>query len=279
MRIECAYERSTPPPVPHSILLVYSWLQRLRSLRHRFWYGVSERVRWSRGVFHETPARELPDLSLDQADRIAALRTRYQVQFEAGMSAETAVNNYEYLDILDRAWGAARLPRPRGGRLSDIGCASFWYAAALNAFFRPDRLVGVEVEGYRLFRDGHTRIDYARGYLAAFTDARFVVADYRDLDLPAEIITAWFPFVTPAAILAWRLPLSLLAPEGFFGRVRRNLRPDGWFVLVNHGAHEAAVAQKLCEATGLRCRFGFAEPGILSAHRHRPAVVSIWQRL
>jgi len=206
------------------------------------------------------------------------LRTRYQVQFETGMSAETAVNNYEYLDILDRAWCAAGLARPSGGRLSDIGCASFWYAAALDAFFRPERLVGVEVEGYRLFRNGHTRIDYARGYLAAFTDARFVVADYRDLDLPAEIITAWFPFVTPAAILAWRLPLSLLAPEGFFGRVRLNLRPDGWFLLVNHGAHEAAVAQKLCEATGMRCRFRFAEPGILSGHRHNPAMVSIWQR-
>jgi len=257
---------------------VYSWLQRLRSLRHRFWYGVSERVRWSRGVFHETPARELPELTLEQTNRIAALRTRYQVQFELGMTAVTAANNYEYLDILDRAWDAAGLARPRGGRLSDIGCASFWYAAALNAFFRPERLVGVEVEGYRLFKDGHTRIDYARGYLAAFADASFVVADYRDLELPAEIITAWFPFVTPAAILAWRLPLSLLAPEGFFGRVHFNLRPGGLFVMVNHGAHEALVAQKLCEATGLRRRFRSAERGLLSGHRQNSAIVSIWER-
>ncbi len=258
---------------------MYSWLQRLRSLRHQFWYGISERVRWSRGEFHETPARELPRLTSEQDERIAALRTRYQVQFELGMSAVTAANNYEYLDILDRAWDAAGLARPRGGCLSDIGCASFWYAAALDAFFRPERLVGVEVEGYRLFRDGRTRIDYARGYLAAFADARFVVADYRDLVLPAEIITAWFPFVTPAAILAWRLPLSLLAPEGFFGRVHQNLRPDGLFVMVNHGAHEAAEAEKLCEATGMRCRFRFAEPGPLSRHRHNVAMLSIWQRL
>ena len=33
---------------------------------------------------------------------------------------------------------------------------------------------------------------------------------------PADLITAWFPFLTPAAILAWRLPLSLLAPERLF---------------------------------------------------------------
>jgi len=279
IRIGRAYEPSTPPPVPHSIFLVYSWLQRLRSLRHRFWYGVSERVRWSRGVFHETPARELPELTIEQGDRIAALRTRYQVQFELGMTAVTAVNNYEYLDILDRAWSAAGLARPRGGRLSDIGCASFWYAAALDAFFRPERLVGVEVEGYRLFKDGHTRIDYARGYLSTFADARFIVADYRDLELPAEIITAWFPFVTPTAILAWRLPLSLLAPERFFGRVQVNLCPGGLFVMVNHGADEALVAQKFCEASGLRCRFRLTECGVLSRQRQNPAILSIWERL
>jgi hypothetical protein len=48
------------PPVPHSISRVYSLLQRLRSLRHQVWYGISERVRRARGAFHETPARELP---------------------------------------------------------------------------------------------------------------------------------------------------------------------------------------------------------------------------
>lgn len=210
---------------------------------------------------------------------MAALRGRYQTHFERRMSAATARNNYEYLDILDRAWGAAGLDQPRGGRLSDVGCASFWYAAALHAFFAPDSLVGIDVEGHRLFRDGHTRIDYARGYLAAFPDARFVIGNYADLDLPAEVITAWFPFVTPAAILAWRLPLSLLAPDALFRRAARNLRPGGLFVMVNHGATEAGIAQKLCNAAGLRRLFRFGEPGILSAHRGIPPIVSIWGRI
>ena len=58
------------------------------------------------------------------------------------------------------------------------GCASFWYAAALEAFFRPRALVGVDVEGYRLFKDGRTRSDYAAGYVGQRPNARFVVADY-----------------------------------------------------------------------------------------------------
>ncbi len=235
-------------------------------------------MRWSRGAFHETPSGELPDLTLEQGQRIAALQGRYQVRFELRMSAVTARNNYEYLDILDRAWDVDGRLRPRGGLLCDVGCASFWYAAALDAFFSPTRIVGVDVEGHRLFRDGHTRIDYANGYLAPFSDARFVVADYRDVDLRAEIITAWFPFVTAAALLAWRLPLSLLDPQALFRRVHANLVPDGMFVLINHGHSEADTAENLCHAAGLRRLFRFDEPGMLSAHRPRTAILSAWRR-
>jgi hypothetical protein len=264
------------PPVPHSISNVYSLLQRLRSLRHRLWYDISERVRWSRGAYHETPARELPALTLEQSQRIAALRSRYQVHFELGMNAATAINNYEYLDILDRAWAGLELGRPFGGLLCDIGCASFWYAGMLQAFFSPARIVGVEVEGYRLLRNGHTRYDYARGYLSDLADGSFVIADYAGYHLPAEVITAWFPFVTPAAILAWRLPLSLLTPRRMFERIFHNLKPGGLFVMVNHGPIEAELAHELCDAAGLRFRGRSSEPGILSGHRPVPAVLSCW---
>ncbi len=264
------------PRVPHSILVVYSWLQRLRSLRHRFWYGVSARVRWTRGPYAETPVRELPTLAFDQAQRIATLQTRYQVRFESLMSASTSQNNYEYLDILDRAWAGTGLRWPVSPVVCDVGCASFWYAATLQAFFRPRELVGVEVEGYRLYKDGHTRIDYASGYVAGLPNARFVVADYLAFDLPADVITLWFPFVTPAAILAWRLPLSLLTPEHLFARISHNLRPAGLLVMINHGWEEATLADRLCVAAELRPLFRFAEPGLFSVHRGRLPVLSCW---
>jgi hypothetical protein len=253
-------------------------MQRLRSLRHRFWYGVSARIRWSRGAFRETPARGLPDAPAEQAQRIAALRNGYQVQFELRMNAATSRNNYEYLDILDRAWAQSSLVRPCGGTVCDIGSASFWYAATLQAFFRPEELIGVEVEGHRLFRDGHTRIDYASGYVTELKNARFLVADYVTCELPADVITAWFPFVTPAAILAWRLPLSLLTPARLFGRIYANLHPGGLLVMVNHGPEEAAIAHRLCDAARLRLVHRSAGPGLLSGHRARPAVLSCWTR-
>jgi SAM-dependent methyltransferase len=200
------------------------------------------------------------------------------VQFELLMSSVTSVNNYEYLDILDRAWSRAGLAPPSGGVICDIGCASFWYAAALNAFFKPRELVGVEVEGHRLFKNGHTRIDYAKGYVSQIANARFVVADYVTFECPADVITAWFPFLTPTAILAWRLPLFLLAPERLFQQIYHNLKPGGMLVMANHGEGEASRAQELCSAAGFQRVAYLAESGVLSAQRLSPAILSCWSR-
>jgi SAM-dependent methyltransferase len=248
----------------------------LRSLRHRFSYGVSESLRWSRGTFREIAAGDLPVLPIEEAKRIAALQRRYQVRFERQLSAATSLRNYEYLEILDDAWTNAGLARLETPALCDIGSASFWYAAALDAFFHPRQLTGVEVEGYRLFKDGRTRIDYARGYIESLANARFVISDYLAFDEPADLITAWFPFVTPAAILAWRLPLSLLCPERLFARIKRNLRAGGLFVMINHGVAEADAAARLCDAAKLGLIFSGSTAGVLSSYRDAPPVVSCW---
>jgi hypothetical protein len=274
----------------------------LRSLRHRFSYGVSERLRLSRGVFHETPAAALPALPAEQAERIVTLQRRYRIRFEATLNAATSLNNYEYLDILDRAWSAAALGpavtpesatapesavtpesarAPAGGLVCDVGCASFWYAAALSAFFRPDRLVGVEVDGHRLFKNDHSRADHARGYLSRLPNAEFVIADYAACAAggayPADVITAWYPFLTPNSILAWRLPLSLLRPAALLERIRHNLNAGGWFFMVNHGPREAEMAHRLCSAAGLVPLWRGDAASVLGPHRLEPPMASIWR--
>jgi hypothetical protein len=276
-RIAGAHLLSTWTSVPHSISRMYSLLQRLRSLRHGFWYGISERMRWSRGAFEEIPAREFLVLGSEKAERIAALRHRYQVQFELQLSAATSLRNYEYLDLLDRGWRESGMEIPQDGVLCDIGCASFWYAATLQCFFRPARLIGVEVEGYRLFRNWHTRSDYAAGYLARMPTAKFVVADYSGREEPADMITAWFPFLTPTALLAWRLPLSLLAPEKLFHRVKYNLLPQGTFFMVNHGLDEAALAAGWCDAAGFRLTARWSGAQTLGGDRMQAPMLSWWR--
>lgn len=257
-----------------------SLFDRLRSVRHGLWFGVSGRVRWSRGTLRETPALALTGLDPEVAQRIAALRSRYQIPFEARLNAATSRRNYEYLDILERAWSLAGCTPPDGGELYDVGCASFWYAPALQAFFRPASMTGVEVDGYRLYRNGYSRRDSAAGYLEALPNARFLVADYTHLTAPADLVTAWFPFVTPTALLAWRLPLRLLQPQALFARIAANLRRGGRFVMVNHGPHEAGVAARYCTAAGLVREFGAEGPvpaGVLSAYRAQAPLLSCWR--
>jgi hypothetical protein len=104
------------------------------------------------------------------------------------------------------------------------------------------------------------------------------VADYLGFAEPADVITSWFPFLTPAAILAWRLPLALLAPDRLFQRIQHNLRPGGLFFMVNHGLQEAELAVNLCTAAGLKLAARWAQPGALSRHRLSPPIVSWWER-
>jgi hypothetical protein len=255
---------------------MHSLFTQIRSWRHAFSLSISERLRISRGVYREKPAERLSNLTARQEERIGQLRDRYRVQFEQRLNRRTSLNNYEYLDMLDRAWRAWGATVPIGRDLCDVGCASFWYAEALQAFFLPRSLVGVEVEGYRLFRNGHSRIDYASGYLAAIPGAEFVVANYAEGSRPADLITAWFPFLTPTAILAWRLPLSLLTPEGLFGRIRHNLKEGGRFLMANHGPQEAQLAYQYCTAAGLLCVGRYEEVGVFSAYRSSPPVLSCW---
>ena len=253
-----------------------SLLKRLRSWRHGFWFGLSRRVRWSRGIYREKPAGRL-ELEPAALERVVALQSRYQVQFEQHLGRRSSAVNYEYLDLLDSAWAHWGGSRPQGGVVCDVGCASFWYAAALHAFFSPQRLIGVEVEGHRLFRDGRARIDYALGYVADLPNTEFVVADYAVFEQPADTITAWFPFVTQNAILAWRLPLSLLRPEALFTRIRHNLKRGGLFLMVNHGPDEAQAAAACCAAAGLISEHRWVHTGPLSRYRALAPVVSWWR--
>ena len=85
------------------------------------------------------------------------------------------------------------------------------------------------------------------------------------------------PFLTPAAILAWRLPLALLAPDRLFRQIQHNLRPGGVYFMVNHGLEEAAIAEGLCNAAKLRRIALRSEPGALSRYRRLAPVLSWWR--
>lgn len=254
----------------------YSLPQRLRSSYHAFWYWLCEGLEWSRGLYRERPVGQLTHLSGSQQARIASLRRLFDVRFEQHCAALTTLKNYDYLDILDQAWTAWGRPRPVGGVVQDVGASNFWYARALHAFFLPATLTGVEVEGHRIYYNGYSRYDYAQGYVQNLPQTTFVIADYAQYEQPADTIVAWFPFVMPAPVLAWRMPLAFLAPQALFARVATNLNPSGTFVMINQGPEEAAVAAALCRQTGLQFEHS-CEVRVTLRRRRVPPIVSWWR--
>lgn len=253
----------------------YSFRQLMRSRYHAFWYRLGQGLCWSRGIYRERPVGRLAGLSGRQRAGIARLNRRFTARFERHCGQQTALKSYDYLDILDRAWISWGQPRPVGAVVHDVGSSNFWYARALHTFFHPTSLTGVEVEGYRIYANGYSRWDYARGYVHELEQTRFVVADYTGFAQPADVITAWYPFVTPAPVLAWRLPLAMFAPQTLFSRIASNLTAMGLFVMINQGAEEAAIAATLCRDVGL-APLGSSEVQATLRSRRLHPVVSWW---
>ena len=264
-----------PAPSPSSPNHRYSLGQRCRSLYHALWFSLSERIRWSRKPYHEVPVGRLTDLETWQSACIESLQAHYGVCFESRYGRHTSLANYAYLDLLDQAWTAAGRPVPTGGLVTDVGCTNFWYARTLHRFFRPAKLTGVDVEGYRLYRTGYSRYDAATGYVADLPQTSFVTVDYCEMDEQVDVITTWFPFVTPAPVLAWRLPLTVFSPERLFARIARNLAAGGTLFMVNQGTDEADVAAGYCRQAGLRSQGRWVHPRPLRPRPH-PPVASWW---
>jgi len=254
---------------------ITSW-DRLRSLRHGISLWISERTGRSHRVAKETPAGALTDLAPSQAACLQRLRARYRVNFEAAQDAAGALQAYEYLDLLDQSLQSWGEPPPRGLVMHAVGCASFAYASALVALFRPSRLTGVELEGYRRLRGGFNRAEKAAANVQRLPNTSFVIADYTSYAYTADLVIAFFPFVSPAPVLGWRLPLSVLNPGALFERIRTNLSPSGEFWMINHSPAEAATAATYAQASGMSIVRRHECQSSLRSRESAP-VVSVWR--
>ena len=252
-------------------------LLRLQSAHHAYWLWLSNRLRWRRGHYREKPASELVDLNAAQRRRIDELTARYAVHFEQRFDRNNALENYTYLDLLDQlraSFGEADWPLARA--VLDVGSKNFYYAAVLQAALCPKTLTGLELEGYRIYPNLHSRHDYAMAYIRDLPDTRFVVGDVREYREPAELITCFYPFVFADTHVAWYLPLRVFDPPGQFAAMARLLKPGGQLLLCNQGEEEAEAAAQFAKQAGLRCQHRLQVSQPLTCRR-LPPVLTIWQ--
>lgn len=260
--------------------LPLSLLVPLHSCFNAWRLAVDVRRRSPARRYSEQAAGQLLGLSAEIGERIAALRGAYGVTFEQYLNRANALENYLYLDLLhqlkSRASGAPAWPAA-GLQLLDVGCKNFYYLRALAAAFEPTRLRGIELEGHRRYRDGYSRSDYAAHYVANVPGASFEVADVRAWREPVDVVTCWYPFVSPQTVLAWGLPLSVFDPQAFFAQLARCVAAGGHLFMVNQGVAEWQLARQWLGTTSLVYEQHLViEDPLLP--RPAPPVISWWRQ-
>ncbi len=257
----CLSLRRTLLPCPWSFfnclfpgggILIISPFLRIFSAYNRVWFEVQRTLKWSKSRYEEPVAGTLNSLNAQQSERIRQLKSGYPVVFENQFRQSLALTNYHYLDLLDRTRREFQWQTEPGLQLVDVGSQNFYYAVSLRAFFQPQQLTGIEVEGYRIYQDGYSRFDYATAYIHGLPNTHYRVMDFCEFDERVDGITCFYPFLEPKALVRWRLPLKIFRPDLLVQTMARVLRPQGFVFMVNRGEAESAVAKQLMANASLQ---------------------------
>lgn len=234
-------------------------------------------MKWSKSSYVEPTVGTFQDLSSVQIRRISELQTVYPVSFEGQLRQSLALTNYQYLDLLERSRENFQWQLGSCAHIVDVGSQNFYYASALHAFFQPQKLTGIEVEGYRIYQDGYSRFDYATTYIQGLPNTHYQVMDFCDFDESVDGITCFYPFLEPKALVRWRLPLKVFCPELMVETMARLLHPKGFVFMVNRGEKEGAIAKQLLSSTSLTLigQWTCSDP---LTDWNGPPVVSLWTK-
>lgn len=231
-------------------------------------FVVRSSLRWSRGAPKPDALAAAPTFAWAPESIRSALQQRaddLDAMFSLApairdLAPEQRARNYARLEQLERLSEGLEVPCSEDGavRAADLGSGDFYYAGALARWLAgggadgPRRAVlrGLELDGYGVYRDGHSRADHGRARAeAASCDqnvVRYEVADAASTRLPPQdVVSLFFPFLTTYACLEWGAPLSRLRPRRVLERAVEALRPGGWLVVANQTPREYARLTKL----------------------------------
>ena len=278
-------------------------------------FAMRSLLRWSRGA-PSSAAIAAPLFAWATAEQRLALQSRADQllqQFDltpctSRAPVDARCRNLARLDQLESLSKGLAIPVGPDGvvRAADFGCGDFHYAVALQQWLsrheaspvgvgidamaapsepRPVVLRGLELDGYGIYRDGHSRADHARAWAAAASVAesvvQFEVADASHARLPEQdVVSLFFPFLTAYACLTWGAPLSRLRPRQLLTRAVQSLRPGGWLIVANQTPLEHQLLVR--HLTGLPVvritRTCFATELVEDSARTQDQIGSLWQR-
>ena len=222
---------------------------------NRLFFALRGFLRWGRDGYQETAEpktslfddREHPDVWEAHA---VDLITRYGLErFAETSSRMRYLETLTYLEALEALLADNALPADTPLRWLDAGAKNWSYVEALYATLSKHaedfQLDGVELDGYRLYADFHTRRSYAEAFIRPLPKASYHVADILSWKGEYDVISSFLPFVVEEPCLAWGLPRRHFQPEAYLHRLASLLAPGGLLLILNQGESEAEVQARL----------------------------------
>lgn len=234
------------------------WHLKIESFFNSFFFKLRNRLKLTRIHYYEKPCRKFSNLSHLNLKKITRLKEKYHVSFEDALHEANALESYHLLDLLDQAKEKLRFRPKAGQRLIDVGSKNFYYVRALQAYFQPKSLVGVELDAYKMYRNFHTRFSAARFYIQDFENTSYEHMNFMDYNERVEGVSWFLPFVVPYPLVKWTLPLSEFQPERLFEKAFEILEGNGWLLMMNQGKAEWQEAERIAKSVGFQFKGVFA---------------------
>lgn len=217
-----------------------------------FAFAVRSTFTWSLPAFKRVVGRAEVWSQLDEGAqaRLKALEQRFDFsKWATCCSLQEWKESLYVLDVLTTHVPAS-LPQGRGLEVgAKNGCTLPGLATATGRGFDA-----VELDAHRRYLWGSTRRVYGEALAREFDGCRYRVGSVTEQRGPWALVTWFLPFVTREPLEAWGLPARFFEPERLLRHVLSQVVPGGVMLLVNQGAHEAALQQQLLEQVGASWR-------------------------
>jgi hypothetical protein len=243
-----------------------------------FW--IRQTLHWSKGkpkLYQESKQDLFSYLGPEKQEAEAKadnLCKHYHLDTLAELSTQVLYRKNLYLiDVLDKATEglnlpdspSKKIPGSRSLKALDVGAQDWHYVFGLEKWLRfkgnPNgrevSLMGIELDGYGIYADLHSRKDYAEVYAQQTenVDVVYSIGDFlkykapdsagapaaglgsgidSGLDSTYDFISIFYPFVTRYQLLLWGLPLRFFSPPNFLIKSASLIRPGGWLLVFCH---------------------------------------------
>lgn len=192
-----------------------------------------------------------------EAERLVA---DYGLDAWQGVSSRWAfAGSLFYLEMLERAFREGGVSLPPRAKVLDAGPSDWFYVRPLRELLcrfdtdvpREVHLDGVEVDAFQVYRDLHSRYDWAQIYLEGVPDTHYWPMDVRKYHESVDLALMLFPFLFSEDLLRWGLPRRYLKPAALLAHVWARVKPGGYLAIANQGAAEREEQHRLLAAAGM----------------------------